>query len=149
MNEWKNGIKLRACDSMDGRIFNNRTHWNIRCKFLEVGLRIRGFDKIRENPDQNYEKQEGGFFIYIPIRRNKKRNEENTSNGSCPVQCSLRASSKPKVCLKLQNVNSSGNAKNIFIHRNKTNKESPRHREIQGRDSRVFVKTGTVEKKNY
>ena len=133
MNEWKNGIKLHvACDSTDGRIFNNRTHWNMRCKFLEVGLRMSGLDKIRENPDQIYEKPEGKFFIYIPIRRNKndkKGNEEaEKMNDSRPADymknCSQNDSSKPEVCVKVQEVISSDNAENVSIYPNKINEES-------------------------
>ena len=131
MNEWKNGIKLRACDSMDGRIFNNRTHWNMRCKFLEVGLRMSGLDKIRENPDQIYEKPEGGFFIYIPIHRNnddKKGNEEAKMNDSRPADyvksCSQNDSRKSEVCVKVQDVISPDNAENISIYPNKINEES-------------------------
>ena len=129
MNEWKNSIRQRACDSTDaGRIFNNRTHWNMRCKFLEVGLRIKGMDEIRENPDQIYEKPEGKFFIYVRRKRNEKKgNEEAKSNGSRPAdhvrKCSQSASSKSKVFLKVQNVISTGNAKNMFIHQNEMNKD--------------------------
>ena len=132
MNEWKSGIEMHiARNVMNGRIFNNLTHWNMRCKFLEVGLRINRMDKIRENPGQIYKKPEGKFPSYIPIRRNKnekKRNEEAKSNGSRAAdhvrKCSLHASSKSKVYrLKVQNVISSGNSKNVFIHQNKTKKD--------------------------
>ena len=132
MNEWKNGINLHvACHSMNGRIFNNRTHWNMRCKFLEVGLRMSGLDKIRENPDQIYEKPEGKFFIYIPVRRSKndkKGNEEAGMNDSRPAvymkNCSQNDSSEPEVCVKVQDVISPDNAENISIYPNKINKES-------------------------
>ena len=138
MNEWKNSIRQRACDSTDAAgIFNNRTHWNMRCKFLEVGLRINGMDKIRENPDQIYEKPEGKFFIYVRRKRNeKKRNEETKSNGYRAVvhvrKCSRSASSKSKVCLKVQNVISTGNATNMFIHKNKMDKNCTREAKTNG-----------------
>ena len=138
MNEWKNSIRQRACDSTDAAgIFNNRTHWNMRCKFLEVGLRINGMDKIRENPDQIYEKPEGKFFIYVRRKRNeKKRNEEAKSNGYRPVvhvrKCSRSASSKSKVCLKVQNVISTGNATNMFIHKNKMDKNCTKEAKTNG-----------------
>ena len=131
MNEWKNGIKLHvACDSMDGRVFKKRTHWNMGCKFLDVGLRMSGLDNIRENPDQIYEKPEEGIFIYIPIRRNKddkKGNEEAKLNDSRPAdyikRCSQNDSSKPEVCVKVQDVISPDNAENISIYPNKINED--------------------------
>ena len=141
MNEWKNGIELHVVrDAMNGRVFNNLTHWNMRCKFLEVGLRINRVEKIRENPGRIYEKPEGKLSSYIPIRRNKnekKRNGEVKSNGSRAAdhvkKCSLRASSKPKVCrLKVQNVISSGNAKNDFIHQNKMKKDCTKEAKTNG-----------------
>ena len=138
MNEWKNSIRQRACDStVAARVFNNRTHWNMRCKFLEVGLRINGMDKIRENPDQIYEKPEGKFFIYVRRKRNeKKRNEETKSSGYRAVvhvrKCSRSASSKSKVCLKVQNVISTGNATNMFIHKNKMDKNCTKEAKTNG-----------------
>ena len=152
MNKWKNDIKLHAyvCDLMDGRIFNNHTHWNMRCKFLEFGLRINGMEKIRENPDQIYEKPEGKFFIYTPIRRNKndkKRNEEAKSIGSCPAdyvkKCSQSDCSKSKVCLKVQNVISSDNTTKNFICQMKMNKDCTKEAKTNGFKPYQYVTNGS------
>ena len=86
MSKWKNGINAVAL-SMNENGFNNQTHWNMRCKFLEVGLRMRGLETIRENPDQIYENAKGRFFIYIPIqRRTKKENSCEEANNSGPLE---------------------------------------------------------------
>lgn len=120
-SEWKNRVKL-AFHSSDGNMFNNRTHWNMRCKFLEIGLRMSGLDTIRENPDQIFEKPEGGFFIYIPVHRNKddigeetKVSECETMNHKDELYRSNQSLEKSKDCSKTKNGRMSPKENNEYV----------------------------------
>ena len=107
MNEWKNGIKLRACDSMDGRIFNNRTHWNIRCKFLEVSLYV-GWTRFAKIPTKiTRNKREDSLFTFLSV---EIRSEMKKTRRMAPAQYK-----KNVLCVLQANLRSALNCKTLFL----------------------------------
>ena len=104
MNEWKDGIKLRACDSMNGRIFNNRTHWNIRCKFLEVSLYVgwTRFAKIPTKITRNKREDSLFTFLSVEIRSEMKKTRRMAPaqyNVLCVLQANLRSALNCKMLI--------------------------------------------------
>ncbi|XP_028408919.1 uncharacterized protein LOC114531514 [Dendronephthya gigantea] len=74
MLEWRNTIRFVGFFVRKENMFDNRHHWNMRTKFLEV--RVRCMEKILEDPFAKHRKPEGGFFIRIPVTVKKSSRSE-------------------------------------------------------------------------